>query len=71
MGKIAVAKCLKCKDILRSRRGEWVRCSCFRNEEGNLGIYIDNLGEGPDGELLVRCGGNLENVGWLPDEDSD
>jgi NTP pyrophosphatase (non-canonical NTP hydrolase) len=53
-------QCKNCKDILFSRAGhDWRSCSCYKNEENNLGCYIDGgfdphygIGGSPDSLVL-------------------
>lgn len=50
------AQCLNCKEIIESKyRHSFVTCSCFTNEIGNKGIYLDG------GDEYIRAGGCLEN----------
>jgi hypothetical protein len=45
--------CLDCGDIIRStHRHDWRPCSCFKNEEGSQGCFIDG------GEDYIRVGGD-------------
>ncbi len=49
-------KCTNCKDTIESKYpGQWVSCSCFKNEKGNLGIYIDSCRYDKN---IIRIGGN-------------
>lgn len=51
------AQCKNCLEIIESTyRHDWVCCSCYRNELGNSGIFIDG---GVDD--YCRRGGNLDN----------
>jgi len=50
------AKCKNCGDIIESKhRHDFVACSCFENEEGNKGIFVDG------GNDYWRYGGDLKN----------
>lgn len=51
------AQCNHCQDILEStHRHDFVVCSCFKDEEGCTGIFIDG------GLEYARRGGNLTNL---------
>lgn len=50
-------KCKNCGDIIESVSvHDFVTCSCFKNEEGNEGIFCDG------GKNYLRWGGKLENI---------
>lgn len=60
------AKCGNCGDIIESvHRHDWVACSCFKNEVGNLGIFVDG------GNAYWRAGGELGNIIRLDDDDNE
>lgn len=50
-------ECKVCGDIIYSKtEGEFTGCSCYNNNKGKKGIYIDET------IYYVRTGGNSENV---------
>jgi hypothetical protein len=64
------ATCLNCGDEIESKhRHDWVSCKCYKNEKGNLGIFIDG------GLEYLRYGGCLQNYKstciWEDDENED
>ena len=53
-------RCKNCGDELFSEhRHDWKCCSCFRNEAGNGGCFIDG------GYDYVRIGGDPENYEYI------
>lgn len=57
------AKCKNCGTILHStHRHDFVACRCFKEDVGNLGIYIDG------GDDYIRIGGCKENYEQIPDD---
>lgn len=53
------AKCGSCGDLIRSSYpGEFVACSCFANEVGNKGIFVDQC------KYYYRAGGG-GSITWV------
>ena len=51
------AKCRNCETTITSwHRHDFAPCKCFKNEEGNLGIFVDG------GNAYLRRGGKLSNI---------
>jgi len=49
--------CMNCGDVIESMHvHDWVACSCFKNEEGNQGVFVDG------GKEYLRRGGSNNYV---------
>lgn len=59
-------RCKSCEDVVFSRYpGEWRACSCFSNESGGTGCYVDETRQ------YARIGGDPNNYEVLSERPDD
>lgn len=60
-------RCRNCDSLVQAQRmGEFVSCDCFSNKEDTQGFYYDPLYMDDKGSLIMRRGGNIDNMKEIP-----
>lgn len=60
-------KCRTCGSEVQAKQiGDFVACDCFQNSEQTTGFYYDPLYLDDKGSLIMRQGGNIDDMELIP-----
>jgi len=68
VSKLPLYKCRTCGSEVQAKRlGEFVSCECFKDSESTTGFFYDPLYFDDDGSLMMRHGGNIDDMEEIPE----